>query len=127
MGTGGGNATAGASGGSGIVIVRYLGGNASSGGTRTAGSGAALGYNLHTFTTTGAATLTFNSLAATLSGTVSGSNRLTVNAAGGAITLSAPNTHTGGTTVSGGVVKAGIASTGSAGAGDVCGLLDTYS
>jgi autotransporter-associated beta strand protein len=55
-------------------------------------------------------------LAATFSGIVSGSNLLTVNAAGGTVTLSGANTHTGGTTVSGGLVKAGIASTGSAGA-----------
>ncbi|WP_370624457.1 autotransporter-associated beta strand repeat-containing protein, partial [Polynucleobacter sp. AM-26B4] len=103
------------SGGSGIVIVRYLGADAATGGTEYQGSNLAAGYSLHTYTSTGAGSLTFNSLAATISGIVSGGNRLTVNAAGGAITLSGANTHSGGTTVSGGLVKAGIASTGSAG------------
>jgi autotransporter-associated beta strand protein len=75
----------------------------------------ATGYRLHTFTSTGSSTLTFDALAATISGIVSGGNQLTVNAAGGAITLSSANTHTGGTTVSGGLLLAGIASTGSPG------------
>ena len=116
IGNGGANQTVGGAGGSGIVIVRYLGGDAAVGGTKTVGSGAATGYTLHTFTTTGASTLTLNPLASTFSGIVSGSRLLTVNAAGGTMTLSGANTHTGGTTVSGGLVKAGIASTGAAGA-----------
>jgi fibronectin-binding autotransporter adhesin len=113
IGNQGGNKTAGGTGGSGIVIVRYLGADAAVGGTETTGSNLATGYRLHTFTSTGSSTLTLNTLAVNLSGTITGGNLLTVNAAGGAITLSGQNTHTGGTTVSGGLLKAGIASTGS--------------
>ncbi|WP_251369422.1 autotransporter-associated beta strand repeat-containing protein [Polynucleobacter sp. MWH-Spelu-300-X4] len=104
----------GAAGGSGVVIVRYLGADAGSGGTETVGTGTATGYSLHTFT--GSGTLTLNAIAAKLSGVISGANKLTVNAAPGTLTLSGANTHTGGTTVSGGMLIAGIASTGSAGA-----------
>ncbi|MBU3543274.1 filamentous hemagglutinin N-terminal domain-containing protein, partial [Polynucleobacter sp. MWH-Loch1C5] len=108
----------GGNGGSGIVIVRYLGASAATaGGTTTkgeatAGSGSASGYTLHTFTDTGSSTLTFGNLEVTLSGMISGSGRLAVNAAGGKITLTQPNTYSGGTSVLGGLVIAGIASTG---------------
>ncbi|MBU3586204.1 glycine-rich domain-containing protein, partial [Polynucleobacter sp. AM-26B4] len=120
--TAGNGSRAGGKGGSGIVIVRYLGGDTASGNDVAittddgmAGTGSAAGYTVHTFTTVGSKTLTFNALSATLSGKVTGAHRLTVNAEGGAITLSGANEHSGGTTVSGGTLIAGIASTGSAG------------
>jgi autotransporter-associated beta strand protein len=107
------------SGGSGVVLVRYLGGDAAIGGTESTGTGTATGYRLHAFTSTGSSSLTFDSLAATFSGAISGSSLLTVNAAGGSIALSGTNTHNGGTTVSGGTVKAGSATAFGASSGAV--------
>jgi hypothetical protein len=48
----------GKAGGSGIVIVRYLGAQRATGGTITAGTGSAAGYTIHTFTTSGTFALT---------------------------------------------------------------------
>ena len=109
----------GGSGGSGIVVVRYLGGlGSNTGGTATSGSGTATGYTVHTFTSSG--TLSLSSISAALSGNISGANNLTLNATGGEIKLSGTNTYSGGTTISGGRVKVGDAgTTGTLGTGSV--------
>jgi autotransporter-associated beta strand protein len=100
-------AFAGGNGGSGIVIVRYLGVDAADGGTETTGSNLATGYRLHTFTSIGSSTLTFNALEVNFSGTISGGNSLTVNATGGTVMLTGTNTYTGNTTISGGTLVIG--------------------
>jgi filamentous hemagglutinin family protein len=93
------------SGGSGIVVARYLGPSAAgTGGSIAASPGSASGYTVHTFTSAG--TLTINQLSANLTGEVSGTGNLTVNATGGTLTLGGNSTYTGTTTLSGGVVQA---------------------
>ena len=64
----------------------------------------ATGYNLHTFSTVGTATLTLNAIAPTFSGRISGAGGLTLNATGGSLTLSGNNTYTGDTAITGGKV-----------------------
>ena len=81
VGFGGVYRAAGGVGGSGQVVVRYLGGSAGSGGTVTSGAGSATGYTLHSFTSTGAATLSLNPLNVALNGTISGSGSIVANAA----------------------------------------------
>lgn len=95
----------GGNGGSGIVIARYLGASAGSGGTQTSGSGTASGYTLHTFTNTGNSTLSFNPVALTLSGTISGTGGPTVDASGGTIKFTANNSYSGASSITGGVVQ----------------------
>ncbi|MBM3366483.1 MAG: hypothetical protein FJY48_12415, partial [Betaproteobacteria bacterium] len=95
----------GGDGGSGVVIMRYLGGSAGSGGTTTTGSGTATGYTLHTFTNTGSSTLTLNSVGVTLSGAISGSGGPTVDASGGTIKFTGNSSYTGATSITGGVVQ----------------------
>jgi fibronectin-binding autotransporter adhesin len=111
----------GGAGGSGIVIVRYLGADAAAGGTETTGSNLATGYRLHTFTSTGSSTLTFNALAVNFSGTISGGNSLTVNATGGTVTLTGTNTYSGNTTISGGTLV--IGGSGSLNSGNYAGTI----
>jgi autotransporter-associated beta strand protein len=111
LGGGGGGAGAdgmGGDGGDGIVIVRYKGSSLGSiGGNVTSGTGAAAGYTLHTFTTTGNSSLNLSAvnmntrLGTTLNGTISGNGRLTFNGPG-TLNLTGNNTYTGGTTVNGG-------------------------
>jgi len=106
-GGGGGAAYTGVAGrgGSGIVVARYLGPSAAgTGGSIAASPGSASGYTVHTFTSAG--TLTINQLSANLTGEVSGTGNLTVNATGGTLTLGGNSTYTGTTTLSGGVVQA---------------------
>lgn len=114
VGTGG----AGGQGGSGLVIVRYQGASLGNiGGTVTSGSGSAAGYTLHTFTTTGTASNTsalnlsgvnMNArLGATLTGTISGAGGLTYKGPG-TLTLTAANTYSGATVVSGGTLAVGL-------------------
>jgi mucin-19 len=121
MGSGGGNATNGGAGGAGVVVVRYLGPSAGTGGTITAGTNLAAGYTLHTFTTTGASTLTLSAgLTATLSGAITGTGAFTADATGGTITLSGANTYDGATTIPGGTVRVGAGgATGALGAGAI--------
>lgn len=104
-----GLSTTGGSGGSGIVMVRYQGAPVATGGTVTAGTNTALGYTIHTFTTTGASSLNLSGvnmnqhLVATLDGNVSGSGNL--NYAGpGRLSLAGTNNYTGTTTVSAGTL-----------------------
>jgi autotransporter-associated beta strand protein len=86
-----------------LVAVRYLGSSAGTGGTVTSGTGTANGYTLHTFTS-GASTLTLTAIASTFSGSITGAGGLTVNAAGGTLTLSGNNAYTGNTAITGGTV-----------------------
>jgi autotransporter-associated beta strand protein len=104
MGNTGAAYTAGGSGASGLVVVRYLGSSAGTGGSLTSGSGTANGYTLHTFTGTGASTLTLNAIAPTFSGRISGAGGLSVNAAGVTLTLSGNNSYTGNTVINSGKV-----------------------
>jgi hypothetical protein len=59
---------------------------------------------LHTFTTAGASTLTLNAIAPTFSGRITGAGGLSVNAAGGTLTLSGNNAYTGNTAITSGKV-----------------------
>ena len=84
-GGGVGSNGAGGSGGSGIVIVRYKGSSAGTGGTVSTGTGSADGYTVHTFSTVGSTALDLTGLdmsarlRATLSGQFSGSGTLVFN------------------------------------------------
>jgi len=112
-GGGGGNfssdGSGGGVGGSGIVIVRYAGSPAGTGGDSITEGG---GYTRHTFTTVGSAAslaLTFDPatrLGAELTGTISGSGSLTFNGPG-RLALAVANSFEGGTTVSAGTLIAG--------------------
>ena len=105
-GDGTGYRTPGAAGGSGLVVVRYMGGDAAAGGTGAAGTGSAVGYTLHTFTTTGANTLTLNPLAATFSGAIGGTGSFVANpSAGGKFIFTGANTYSGGSTISSGTLQ----------------------
>jgi len=121
-GGGGGNA-AGGQGGSGVVIVRYAGGVAGTGGNVAAGVGSANGYTIHTFTNSGSlsfAGLNLNTrLGATLTGTLTGSGGVTYSGPGTLI-LTADNSYSGDTTITGGMLQVGDGgTTGSLGAGQV--------
>ena len=111
-GGGVGNDGPGGAGGSGIVIVRYRGDAAGTGGTVTAGSGSADGYTLHTFTTTGASSLDLSALnlntrlGAVQTGVIDGSGDLTFTGPG-KLTLDAANTFTGTTRVTAGTLALG--------------------
>ena len=112
--TGGGGGAArntgapGGQGGSGVVIVRYRGAPAATGGTITAGTGSAAGYTLHTFTDVGPDTLTFDPIDLTISGALSGSGGFTWDTPG-TLTLTSANTHSGATRVTAGTVALGNA------------------
>jgi MYXO-CTERM domain-containing protein len=103
-GTSSGTAKSGGAGGSGLVVVRYEGSQAGTGGTISAGSGSAAGYTLHTFTSTGTNALNLSGLnldtrlKTTLTGVISGSGNLTYNGPG-TLSLAAANTYTGATAV----------------------------
>jgi hypothetical protein len=111
-GGGGGAGTngTGGAGGSGIVIVRYKGESAVSGGT--AGTGDALGYTLHTFTAVGDSQLDLSEvdfstrLGAVQTGVISGSGDFTFTGPG-KLTLDAANTFTGTTRVNAGTLALG--------------------
>ena len=77
-------------------------------GGATAGTGAAAGYTLHTFT---ASTVHDFSVTASLGGVISGSGTLTADAAGGELSLAGANTYTGSTTSAGGTVQVGAGGT----------------
>jgi fibronectin-binding autotransporter adhesin len=115
-GTSSGAAKSGGAGGSGLVVVRYQGSQAGTGGTISAGSGSAAGYTLHTFTSTGSNALNLSGLnldtrlKTTLTGVISGSGNLTYNGPG-TLSLAAAATHSGGTTVNGGTLQVSVAPT----------------
>ncbi len=88
----------GGDGGSGIVIVRYPGEPAATGGTITTGTGTAAGYTIHAFTEVGKHALEFDPFDVTISGKMSGTGGFTWDTLG-VLTLSAANTHTGHTRV----------------------------
>lgn len=99
-------------GGSGVVIVRYQGVQAGTGGTVSTGTGSAAGYTIHSFTNTGSSILDFSGLnlnqrlGATLSGNITGAGNLTFNGPG-VLTLTASNSFTGNTRVTGGTLNLG--------------------
>ena len=103
-GDNGGSTQSGGQGANGIVIARYKGTSAGTGGTVTAGTGTAAGYTLHTFTSTGASALNFSGLdlstrlGAVENGVISGSGSLTFSGPG-TLTLGGANTFTGDTRV----------------------------
>uniref|UniRef100_UPI0040484B25 autotransporter-associated beta strand repeat-containing protein n=1 Tax=Limnohabitans sp. TaxID=1907725 RepID=UPI0040484B25 len=101
-------------GGSGLVVTRYLGGSVGSGGTQSSAIG---GYTSNIFASDG--TLSFNAIDVVLSGTVSGTGALSLDADGGTLSLSGTNTYTGNTTVAAGAVR--VAGAGSLGAGRYAG------
>jgi filamentous hemagglutinin family protein len=103
-GGGGSQGATNASGGSGVVIVRYAGTSAiATGGTVTTSGNS----RIHTFSTVGSSNFVVNGpLSSVLSGAISGTGSLTINATGGAITLSGTNnTYGGNTTISAGALS----------------------
>lgn len=109
LGGGGGGGSAGTtatggSGGSGVVIVRYPGSQAATGGTVTSGTGSALGYTLHTFSGTGQSSFVVTDpVSVAIAGVLSGTGGLTWNSAA-TLQLSGRNTYTGDTVVSAGTL-----------------------
>jgi autotransporter-associated beta strand protein len=107
-----GSTQSGGKGAVGIVIARYKGTSAGTGGTVTAGTGTAAGYTLHTFTSTGASALDLSSLnlstrlGAVENGVISGSGDLTFTGPG-TLTLNATNTYSGTTRVNAGTLVLG--------------------
>ena len=107
-----GNGWKGGNGANGIVIVRYLGSSAGTGGSVS--TSAVPGYTVHTFTSTGNSTLDLASLnlsarlGTTLTGVISGSNDLAFDGPG-RLTLGAANTYTGGTVINAGTLALGSA------------------
>lgn len=92
-----------------MVVLRYKGTQAASGGTVTAGTGSAAGFTIHTFNTTGGTNFTLRAnmnqrLGATLTGTITGSGNLGYFGPG-LLTLAGANTYTGGTGVNGGILE----------------------
>jgi len=112
-GSGGTSNRNGARGGTGVVIVRYAGDQAGTGGTITAGTGSAAGYTIHQFTHTSTSNQTYSfnlsgldlneRLGATVTGQITGSGNLSFNGPG-RLTLSGNNDYTGETTVSSGIL-----------------------
>jgi hypothetical protein len=106
-------------GGSGIVIVRYQGSPAGTGGSVTPGTGTALGYTLHTFNAVGTTALDFSGLnlnerlGLTLTSGITGTGNLTFNGPG-RLTLAGANSYSGDTFVNAGrlLTTGSIGSTG---------------
>ena len=125
LGGGGGGSNVSGNGGSGVVIVRYEGAAAGTGGTVSAGTGSAIGYTLHTFSTVGAAALDLSSLdldarlAVTLTTGITGTGDLSFNGPG-QLTLAADSSYVGTTTITDGRLEIGNGLTaGSLGTGNV--------
>jgi len=98
-GAGTATATNGGAGGSGIVIVRYQGPQAASGGLVTTGSGSAAGYTIHTFTDVGTSGFEINEFVlSTLSGNLSGVGGIQKSGTY-TLVLSGSNSFSGDTTV----------------------------
>jgi len=111
-GGGSGSDGKGGDGGDGIVIVRYKGAEAGTGGTIASGTGSSAGYTLHTFSTVGDAALDLSALnldtrlGSVVSSNVSGTGALEVNTVG-TIIFTGSATHSGGTSVQAGALKLG--------------------
>lgn len=101
--TNGGPATAGGAGAAGIVIVRYIGSDAATGGTESTITAGGLTYRVHSFSSNG--TFVPNALQASIAGNISGSGNIDYRALGGVITVSGNNTYTGSTTLSTGTIR----------------------
>jgi len=107
-----GESRSGGAGGSGVVIVRYHGAEAATGGTVSVGSGSASGYTLHTFSTLGTSAFDLSGvdmnqrLGVVHNGIISGSGDLSF-AGPGRLTLNAANTFTGATRVNAGTLAIG--------------------
>jgi len=103
-------------GGSGIVIARYLGTPAGTGGTVSAGTGSATGYTLHTFDSVGADDFDLSGLdldarlGVTLTTVITGTGDLNFNGPG-RLTLEANNSYNGATNVNAGTLALSHAST----------------
>jgi autotransporter-associated beta strand protein len=123
-GGGGGGAYSGpgGSGSAGLVVLRYQGNSLGSiGGTVSSGTISASGNTLHTFTSGGTfnlSSLNLNSrLGSILSGTISGTGDLTYSGPG-QLTLTANNTYSGQTIITGGTIQVGLnGTTGNLGGG----------
>ncbi len=108
-GGGGGRSNSGqaTNGGSGVVIVRYQGAPAGTGGSVDPGTGTALGYTLHTFTTVETTALDLSGLnlnerlGLTLTEGITGDGNLTFNGPG-RLTLAGANIYTGDTFIDNG-------------------------
>ena len=99
----------GGKGGSGVVIVRYAGSLAASGGTVSSFTGdGTIGengvtYQVHTFSSSD--TFSLDNLSASLTGNLSGSGAVTFDTDLGTLTLAGENTYSGATDINGGTVK----------------------
>ena len=119
-----GTGVSGGSGGSGVVIIRYAGAAAGTGGTVSAGTGTATGSTLHEFTSTGSNNLVITDdfstrLGVTLTTGIGGSGNLTYSGPG-RLALAADSTYVGDTIISAGTLQVGTGSTaGSLGSGGV--------
>lgn len=108
----------GATGGSGIVIVRYPGPPRASGGAISAGTGSASGHTLHTFTASGDDVLDFN-LVQTLSAPLTGPGGFHLTGTG-TLVLAGENTYLGETRITTGTLQVGDGGTsGNLGAGAI--------
>lgn len=108
-GGGGVNSGAGGDGGSGIVVVRYQGSQAGSGGTVSTIDVGGQDYTVHSFTSTGASALDLSDLILnerlnlTITGDISGDHGLSYSGPG-IVTLAGNNSYTGLTSVEGGTL-----------------------
>ena len=111
-GGGSGSDGKGGDGGDGVVIVRYKGAAAGTGGTVTSGTGSAAGYTLHTFSTVGEAFLDLGGLelgtrlGADVISNVTGTGALNIDTEG-TIVYRGNATHTGGTNILAGTLQLG--------------------
>ena len=102
----------GGNGGSGIVVVRYEGAPAATGGTIAENPGSATGYTVHSFTTVGTTAFDMSAvnlnarLGATLTGDLSGAGSL-IYGGPGKLTLAGNNSYGGSTTVNAGTLALG--------------------
>ncbi|WP_143744020.1 beta strand repeat-containing protein, partial [Polynucleobacter cosmopolitanus] len=104
-GGGGSQGASNASGGSGVVVVAYAGTSSMATGGVVTTSG---NKTIHTFSTTGSSSFVINgSFSASLTGAISGTGSLTIDATGGSLTLSGNNSYGGSTTISAGTLRTG--------------------
>jgi filamentous hemagglutinin family protein len=107
-GGGGSQGASNASGGSGVVVVTYAGTSSMATGGVVTTSG---NRTIHTFSTTGSSSFVINgSFSASLTGAISGTGSLTVEATGGSLTLSGNNSYGSSTTISAGTLRTGSTS-----------------